>query len=248
MSEELTLEVGQANEIKLALRRARGSNGSLWTPDKVKLLTEHDTLLGHTLDVLEGRAEVVERGATPVKYEVVPGFLPIWKRFRVGALDKPQLQVKLKEAGRDVSNWGEKLFNHPDFTTSPEPKDVLFAKVNLAFLGFKMNPKTKDWLHAEFFADWSRKHLQDGWVMELCELEDGPSIGYQHAASSQPNGEILWLAHKPVVVEGVAHVWYVERLDDGRLWLYTDCAVPEREWSLDGELLLRLRKIQALAT
>ncbi len=240
MSDELMLDVGQANEIKLAFRRARGSNGTLWTPEKIKLLTEHNSLLGHTLDVLEGRAEVVGKGAPPVRYEVAPEFLPIWKRFRVGGLDKTQLWVKLKEASREVSDRGGKLFNHPNFTTSPEPKDVLFVKVNLEFLGFTKNQKTKDWLHKEFFADWSKRHLQDGWVMELCEFEDGPSIGYQY--TTQPNGEILWVISEPLVVEGDAVVWFVERLGGGKLRLASDCAVPESEWFLDSGRLLRLRK------
>lgn len=180
------------------------------------------------------------------RYEVIPEYLPIWRRFRVGGLDKLQLRNELGKVSRKVSEWGGKLFDHPDFPTSPEPRDVFFAKVTLRFLGFKKNPTTKEWLHAEFFAEWSKKHLQDGWVMELCELEDGPSIGYQYAVAEQPNGEILWIAHKPVVVGGGAVVWCVERGGDGALWLSAGYAVPDREWNLDFELLLRLRKIQNL--
>ncbi len=186
----------------------------------------------------------LEQAFQEPKFEVAPEYLPIWKTFRVGGLDKAQLQAKLKVVNREVNERGKKFFNHEDFTTSPEPKDVFFARVNLAFLGFKKNSTTKDWLHAEFFAEWSRKHLQDGWVMELCEQEDGPSIGYQYTA--QPNGEILWVIAKPLVVEGRAFLWAVLRCGGGTLWLNTDYVNPENEWRLLGELLLRLRKIQPL--
>ena len=176
-----------------------------------------------------------------VQYEVVPEYLPIWRRFRVGGLDKPQLRAELGKVSREVSEWGCKLFDHPDFQTSVEAKDIFFAKVTFRFLGFKKNPKTKDWLYPEFFTEWSKKHLQDGWVMELCEVEDGPSVGYQY--TNQPNGEILWLAHEPLVVGGDAGVWGVERSDGGRLWLGAGDAFPGSEWGLDDGLLLRLRKI-----
>lgn len=182
-----------------------------------------------------------------LKFEVAPEYLPIWKKFRVGGLDKPQLRARLKEAKREVSEWGNKFHNHEDFTTSLEPKDVFFARVNLAFLGFKKNPTTKDWLHAEFFAEWSRKHLQDGWAIELCEREDGPSIGCQYT-TAQPNGEVLWVIAKPLVVEGDALVWRVGRRGDGTLWLVAGSALPDNGWDLDDDgLVLRLRKIQPFA-
>lgn len=53
MNDELMLDVGQANELKLAFRRE-----GLWTNEKIKALTEQKGLLTQVLEVLEGRAEI----------------------------------------------------------------------------------------------------------------------------------------------------------------------------------------------
>ncbi len=53
MSEELMLDGGQANEIKLALRRE-----GPWTNEKIKMLCERRGLLGQVLEVLDGRSEI----------------------------------------------------------------------------------------------------------------------------------------------------------------------------------------------
>ncbi len=55
---DLMLDVGTANEFKLSLRSARGSDGSLWTPGDIKTLTNPD-ILGRILDVIKGRAEII---------------------------------------------------------------------------------------------------------------------------------------------------------------------------------------------
>jgi|GEM_PF-4381327 len=56
MSNELMLDVGQAAEIKEAMRRARGSDGSKWTNSAIKKLCEGRTF-GQVLDIVEGRAK-----------------------------------------------------------------------------------------------------------------------------------------------------------------------------------------------
>lgn len=55
---ELMLDVGTANELKLALREARGSDGSEWTAGDVKSLANSE-ILGRVLDLVRGRVEVV---------------------------------------------------------------------------------------------------------------------------------------------------------------------------------------------
>ncbi|MEO8637644.1 MAG: hypothetical protein ABI430_01950 [Candidatus Taylorbacteria bacterium] len=177
------------------------------------------------------------------RYEVVPDFLPVWRKFHVGGKDKTQLRDALEQAGREVGEYASRLLDQEEYKTSPRAKDVLFAKVNLGFLGFQKKPTTKEWLYPEFFVEWSRKHLMDNWVMELCEPEDGPSIAYQF--TNQPNGEILCVAHEPLLVEGHARVFRVGGLDSGHSWLNLVFAKPGNEWHLDSELLLRLRKVQA---
>lgn len=56
---ELMLDVGQANELKLAFRIARGSDGSEWTNGYIKVLTDNPSFLGQVLDFVRGRAEIV---------------------------------------------------------------------------------------------------------------------------------------------------------------------------------------------
>ncbi|MEK7143306.1 MAG: hypothetical protein AAB756_00585 [Patescibacteria group bacterium] len=74
MSNELMLDVGQAKEIKDAFRREKGSNGSVWTNEKIKIVTEKRGFLGSALDVLEGRAKII---AVEVKAKTTPRISPI---------------------------------------------------------------------------------------------------------------------------------------------------------------------------
>jgi hypothetical protein len=80
--------------------------------------------------------------------------------------------------------------------------------------------------------------------MELCECEDGPSVGYQYAAQ-QRNGETLLVAWAPVVTESLAFVWVVKRHEgyEGLCLSAVEIGL-ESEWRLDSELLVRLRKVQ----
>jgi hypothetical protein len=61
MNSELMLDVGQANELKLAFRREGD-----WDNEKIKVLTERRGFLRQVLDVLEGRAQI-----TPSNSEVI---------------------------------------------------------------------------------------------------------------------------------------------------------------------------------
>lgn len=54
MNNELMLDVGQANELKLAFRREGD-----WTNEKIKALTERRGLLKQVLDVIESRTEII---------------------------------------------------------------------------------------------------------------------------------------------------------------------------------------------
>lgn len=67
---DLMLDVGTANEMKLALRAARGNNSSEWTPADIKSLTNAD-FLGKILDVIKGRAEIVIKSILAFVMEVV---------------------------------------------------------------------------------------------------------------------------------------------------------------------------------
>lgn len=56
----LGLDVGQAEQLKHALRKARASNGGIWNSHLLnQLIQRDDNILGGLLDVLEGRAIIV---------------------------------------------------------------------------------------------------------------------------------------------------------------------------------------------
>lgn len=79
------LDVGQAVEIKAALRRECGSDGSSWTNEKIKRLTERKGFLGLVLDALEGRATIVPH---PSLSTCQPGKI-IDRRIRVNRSVRP---------------------------------------------------------------------------------------------------------------------------------------------------------------
>ncbi len=70
------LDVGQANELKLALRAARATDGSEWTSGDVKSLS-NSSVLGGVLDVLRGRAEIVVKKIEETVATVKNIFSPI---------------------------------------------------------------------------------------------------------------------------------------------------------------------------
>lgn len=73
---DLMLDVDQAGEIKAALRRTHGTDGSEWTNGKIKKMSEGD-FLGRVLDVLEGRAKIV-----PVALEALDTIIRVNRSVR----------------------------------------------------------------------------------------------------------------------------------------------------------------------
>lgn len=59
MSKELMLDVDQAGELKAAFRRTRGSDGSEWTNERIKKLSE-GSILGQVLDVINDQSTIVQ--------------------------------------------------------------------------------------------------------------------------------------------------------------------------------------------
>jgi hypothetical protein len=73
MSNKLMLDVDQAGELKMAFRRARGTNDSKWSNELVKSLSEGSTL-SVVLDLLNGKAKVLplENEEELLKNDVCP--------------------------------------------------------------------------------------------------------------------------------------------------------------------------------
>ena len=113
MNNELMLDVGQANELKLAFRREGN-----WTNESIKALTERRGLLTQVLDVLEGRSQilVIDPELITVDYamsleEMIRAGHYDWendnltaKRFPIKGEGKVDLEVKLFHFDRSISS------------------------------------------------------------------------------------------------------------------------------------------------
>lgn len=93
----------------------------------------------------------------------------------------------------------------------------------------------------EFCTKWSAEHLS-GYVIEICEAEDGPRLREQYL--DQPDGEILWMAMERITgSDGHPYVFVVERGNDGVRWLGATLTYRDDRWPLDSRLVFRFRKL-----
>lgn len=106
----LGLDVGQAEQLKLALRKARASNGGIWNSHLLnQLIQRNDNILGGLLDVLEGRAVII----ATTKSETCPTFQTTMDLFRtrshcLTARQKSILALRLGMGGDErVWNYRE---------------------------------------------------------------------------------------------------------------------------------------------
>lgn len=177
-----------------------------------------------------------------LKYQVAPDFLPVWKKFSVGRMDWPTLKTEIAKEHVVEEHTG-KLIDNLYSRVSPLSEFVLFGKVTLELLGFRKNPKGEEWLHPKFFSEWSAKNLQDGWVMEMCTIEEVLHVRRQYKRDDQPLGEIMWGAHDPVFYEGHWFLLYLERNQSGDSGLSRSILNSKSEWNLRVQILVRFRKV-----
>ncbi|OHA90878.1 MAG: hypothetical protein A2665_00075 [Candidatus Zambryskibacteria bacterium RIFCSPHIGHO2_01_FULL_46_30] len=105
-----------------------------------------------------------------------------------------------------------------------------FTRVKVRNLGFTKNPVTTQ--------IWAR-------IRELghlpCELGDGSAI--RIALKDQPLGDYFWIIMEQVTVSGRRpKVFLAVCLGFGQSWLRASRANLGVEWSLDNEIVFRLRK------
>lgn len=107
MSNDLMLDVDQAGELKRAFRRTRGSDGSQWSNEKIKKLSE-GKFLGAVMDVVDGRSQIV---SVEKEYIVDCNKIPLISAHYDLEFDTqhPAGIMKLKKCGQTLFANGRKI-------------------------------------------------------------------------------------------------------------------------------------------
>jgi hypothetical protein len=111
---ELMLDVGQANEIKLAFRREGN-----WDNEKIKILTERMGFLLQVLDVLEGRSHIVpfQPPVLRVDFNLTLGEMIVAGRYgpKGDNWNKDITQERFPIVGAGIEEFEFKLFGEEGF-------------------------------------------------------------------------------------------------------------------------------------
>ena len=216
------LDVGQAQELKLAFRREGD-----WTNEDIKALTERKGLLRQILGIVRGFAEITVKK------------IGLWRRFLVGGISRDELITKLDEVGVAntgltfrVSDYAKDLMAQKAFVISKEKMEADFVIATPKDLGFTENPTTEELFNEKNLAFYG---------LELCRADDGPSIRLSY--TDQPNSEWLPIAMKPICAsDGYWDVFGLGRFGS-ELWLYGRYgAEPQGRWDVGDRLVFRARK------
>lgn len=187
---------------------------------------------------------VVNRGkqlVVQVTTQIVKKTLTVWKKISVGGTTTEDLLKAINAKKNEIGNRARDLTTKAAFVIAVTPSQAGLVVLTPANLGFTSPPCTDAFMTKEFCADWSAKNL-DGWVIELCEIEDGPQLRDQY--QDQPKDELLWLAMERITdSDGYPSVLGVKHRGDGELWLVAGWALPNDAWFLGARFVFRLRKI-----
>lgn len=167
--------------------------------------------------------------------------LTIFKTLKIGGVPTKELENKVEKSCEEVTRWVKDIMNQKAFVTAETQTDVDFVILTPVDLGFTSCPRTYAFMTNKFCAEWSAKHLE-GFIIELCEPEDGPQLRIQY--EDQPNGEVLWMAMERITdSEGHPSLFAVERSDGGKRWLRTGRVGPDHASDLDDRVVFRFRKL-----
>lgn len=216
------LDVGQANELKMAFRRE-----GQWTNEDIKALCERKGFLHQVYEVLYGRAEIVMKK------------LALWLRAKVGGLSKDEIVKKLNNVSVGngltfcLGDYARDLLAKKECMISEKAEEVDFTITTPRDLGFTENPTTSELFDEKRLAEYG---------LELCKPDDGPSLRLMY--TNQPNGEWLPLAMKPIRASDRYWSVFSLRCGGSELWLSTGySALSEVRWDLGLRLVFRVRKV-----
>jgi hypothetical protein len=188
---------------------------------------------------------VAKKAAETIKQVVKRVFMPQWT-IKIGGTTTEKLlnaieEEKGKKEKNEVSKWASDIMDKPAFKISPNPAEVGLISLTPSDLGFTTNPRTDTFMTKEFCAKWSAENLE-GYVIELCEAEDGPRFREQY--QNQPIGETLWMSMERIIDSvGRPRLFVVKRRDGGVRYLDTDWVYSDITWVLVNRFVFRLRKI-----
>lgn len=144
---DLMLDVGLANELKMAFRRHD------YTGEEIKRLAKGD-FLGQVRNVLLGLMEIR------------PRTFPVWKTVKLGLRKSADEYRKAIEAsGNRFSDWASDIIGRPEFKTAAEECEVDLVVASNAELGFPQGATVKQTFDRA-------KELG----LELCPNEIGPAL------------------------------------------------------------------------
>lgn len=168
------------------------------------------------VDLLDGQALALPEGAIR---------LP---DLTIGGKTVKELEMALKSARHNVSDYAKDLLRNPSFTTLPEPQTISLVRSTVSAMGLSGNPTT-DRIYER--AD------ELGW--DLCPAEVGPH--YRLAYTDQPLNEWLAIGMKQIPdSDGNPSVFRLGRRDDGS-WLHSGWAYPRDQWGPEAEFVFSLR-------
>jgi hypothetical protein len=145
-----------------------------------------------------------------------------WKTVTVGTFaDVHALQKALIDSGFRIGTWAEDVLNSPNFTISPQQREINLVRVTPQDLGFPSGA-----LRTAIY----KKGLEFG--LSLCPLEVGPQLRLQY--SDQPRLESLQIGMEPQLdSEGHESEFRVVHGGDDFLWLVGDHKHPNDFWAKD---------------
>ncbi len=163
------------------------------------------------------------------KFSIIGPLFPVYLDIEVGGKSKDQFLREFKSADMFVSDYAQDIMGKPAWKPGVKER-VKFARVLVSDLGFTKRPTT-----AQIWARISELGHS------LCEPGDGPAI--RLALKDQPRGDAFWVAMEQITdSDGRPHVFYVERDDVGKAWLFTGWTDSDGGWRLVREVVFRLRK------
>lgn len=181
-----------------------------------------------------------------VTTQVAKKTLKVWKTINIGGTTTEELLKSIEEEREskeknEVGNWALDIITKTTFSISSVSSQVGLIILTPADIGFILPPRTDTFMRKEFCAKWSEKNL-NGYVIELCEPEDGPQLRFQY--QDQPIGEVLFMVMERITDHGVTpYVFCVEHDDVGGRRLNAYLALLNGIWPLDCRIVFRFRKL-----
>lgn len=203
MDNELMLDVGQANELKLAFRRAGFTNRDIKKLCEGRLLTD-------VLAVIHGTYRIIP---------ISPGELKIFKTLKIarGSMATEVYRRVIEEAGGKISDWARELIIDAGFRTLCE--DTEFDLVVLS-------------VHELGFPEGATLHQIDNRAKEYglapCPPELGPELRVQYM--DQPKEELLCIFMRPIANSRCQWSVFSVYHDPGGRWLHAEHASSGKEW------------------